>query len=69
MRLAEVLSPKADQVRDYLPANYQVICTTDDDRVIIAGEDDHGWTLDDYVIPRLGSGLMFAREIKLEQQT
>lgn len=32
---------------------------------IIKGEDDHGWTLDGYVIPRLGSGLIWAREIDL----
>ena len=33
------------------------------DVFIIAGEDVAGWTLDDYVIPRLGSGLIFAEEI------
>lgn len=30
---------------------------------VIAGEDSHGWTLDDYVIPRYASGLIWAEEI------
>lgn len=51
----------AKQVRNYLPANYSVVgvhgCV-----VTIEGTDDHGWTLDDYVIPRLASGLIHARE-------
>ncbi len=33
--------------------------------VVIGGEDDHGWTLDKYVIPRLGSGMLRADEIDL----
>jgi hypothetical protein len=32
---------------------------------VIQGEDNAGWTLDDYVIPRLASGLHFAKEIDL----
>lgn len=32
---------------------------------VIAGEDTAGWTLDDYVIPRYGSGLIWAMEIDL----
>ena len=32
---------------------------------VIEGEDSAGWTLDSYVIPRLGSGLIFADEIDL----
>lgn len=61
------------EVEAYLPANYAVL--TDhianpfsDDRVrlnvVIAGEDDCGWTLDGYVIPRLASGLMHCREYR-----
>jgi hypothetical protein len=30
---------------------------------VIGGYDDHGWTLDGYVIPRLASGLIGAREV------
>lgn len=33
--------------------------------VVIEGRDSHGWTLDDYVIPRLQSGLHAAWEIDL----
>ena len=36
------------------------------DDVIIGGVDNHGWTLDDYVIPRLGSGMMICTEIVLD---
>lgn len=36
-----------------------------DDVIVIAGRDNHGWTLDKYVIPRLGSGMMRADEIDL----
>jgi hypothetical protein len=34
---------------------------------VIAGLDMSGWTLDDYVIPRLGSGSIGAREITATQ--
>lgn len=53
-----------EQVKRYLPSNYQVIWTGEEGAVI-AGRDDHGWTLDGYVIPRLGSGLIRADEIDL----
>lgn len=42
--------------------DYEIIGRMDD-VFIIAGEDVAGWTLDDYVIPRLASGLIFAEEI------
>lgn len=32
---------------------------------VIEGEDKAGWTFDDYVRPRLGSGLIWADEIDL----
>jgi len=32
--------------------------------VVIGGHDVAGWTLDDYVLPRLASGLIFGEEIK-----
>jgi hypothetical protein len=55
----------------YLPSNYRVIFETTDpshnDRpvFVIEGEDDSGWTLDNYVIPRYGSGLIACQEIDL----
>lgn len=52
-----------ERVRDYLPSNYSADvnpCTGD---IHIVGHDDHGWTLDGYVIPRLASGLIAAEEL------
>jgi hypothetical protein len=63
-----------DNVAAYLPSNYEVIYTErhsewSTDRqwrvVVIAGEDSCGWTLHDYVLPRLASGMMHAVEIDL----
>ena len=55
-------------VEAYLPHGYEVVAETTDERdgktvFVIAGEDFAGWTLDGYVIPRLGSGLIWATEI------
>ncbi len=54
----------------YLPDNYQASLVTANNltfRVKVCGEDDAGWTLDDYVIPRLASGNMFAEETELSK--
>jgi hypothetical protein len=48
-------------VQDYLPSNYNAHDL--DGAIIISGYDSHGWTLDGYVIPRLSSGLIPAREL------
>ena len=54
----------AERVAAYLPAGYRVVeadvIGKQGDSVIIAGYDIAGWTLEDYVIPRLASGCMFA---------
>jgi hypothetical protein len=59
----------------YLPDNYRVIYEHPDYEqnysqqrnprpvFVIAGEDNAGWTLDRYVIPRYGSGLIACEEI------
>ena len=59
-----------DRVVPYLPHNYDVqkftIALPDGEvveRLLIVGSDVAGWTLEDYVIPRLASGLIFAEEI------
>ena len=49
-------------VAAYLPANYRVVGATPDG-ILIEGEDRAGWTLDDYVLPRLASGLYHGREV------
>lgn len=67
-RRAIVKSPSGgqlDTVRSYLPSNYTASVTigTEGGDILIEGYDRAGWTLDDYVIPRLASGLIAAREI------
>ncbi len=61
-RRAIFITQEVDRLKAYLPANYEVAEVTPDG-VIIEGEDFAGWTLDEYVIPRLASGLIFGREI------
>ena len=51
-----------ETVQAYLPSNYEVTGTHEDGGIVINGVDNLGWTLDDYVIPRLASGGYFARE-------
>ena len=60
-RYAKIKSTQPDAVADYLPSGYKVIAKTSR-TVWIEGEDDHGWTLDGYVLPRLASGLHFGVE-------
>lgn len=67
MRFAVVRSNSSDKIdatKDLLPSNYQVIHVSPiGEGVLICGEDDHGWNMDDYVIPRLASGNIAAREV------
>lgn len=57
----------ADDIHDvaqYLPSNYQVVHEDENGMGwLICGVDNAGWTLDEYVIPRLGSGLIQCREV------
>jgi len=50
-----------DSIKRFLPSNYTARVIGPD--VLVAGTDSAGWTLDDYVIPRLGSGLFYAKEV------
>ncbi len=72
LRFAEISNPDEDweRVKAYLPDNYQVtriaVEVPDGEvmiRLLIIGTDVAGWTMDEYVIPRLASGLIFATEI------
>jgi hypothetical protein len=63
-----------DNPAAYLPSNYRVIYTEPSQEpyaregwksVMIAGEDNAGWGLDSYVLPRLASGNMHGKEIDL----
>ena len=56
-------------VKSYLPHNYEAyyepcVDASVEPYILIEGYDRAGWTLDGYVIPRLGSGLIFAKEIE-----
>ena len=67
-RAARVVSRDAtlERVQQYLPRNYTA---SERNGVIwISGRDQAGWTLDEYVIPRLASGLIFAEEVSSEGQ-
>ena len=76
LRIALALTSDAADVAQYLPGNYSVIGRTmelENNKtsltlmgILIAGVDNYGWTLDDYVIPRLGSGMISCREISLQ---
>jgi hypothetical protein len=54
--------PTREVVERYLPHNYKVVEVTAK-TITISGVDNAGWTLDDYVIPRLASGLIYAEEV------
>ena len=57
-----------EKVQAYLPFNYRAHQTTDGTGdIYITGIDNAGWTMDEYVIPRLGSGLINAVEISFEE--
>lgn len=57
----------AKHVAEYLPGNYKVTGTHRSSMyrlvVEVEGEDVAGWTAEDYVIPRLASGLMWAYDV------
>lgn len=56
------------QVQAYMPANYTANrASMFGGGILITGQDNAGWTLDGYVIPRLASGLIFAREIGADE--
>jgi hypothetical protein len=63
LRKGRIARTKSGNPGAYLPHNYQVT-GEDDEFVYFAGHDNAGWTLEDYVIPRLHSGLYWAEEVK-----
>lgn len=69
-RVAVVLDDaiSAEHVQQYLPQGYNAKIEYIDKqrstlRVVIRGYDIAGWTLNEYVIPRLGSGMIVATEV------
>ena len=79
MRFAIVTGARdAKELWAYLPNNFVIVGGGAQSRerggrtevrheYVIAGLDSHGWTLEDYVIPRLGSGSIGCREITATQ--
>lgn len=64
MRIAIAHTGKTKDVAQYLPNNFRVLGRSlDSTCTIIIGVDDHGWTLEDYVIPRLRSALIHCEEV------
>lgn len=57
---------EGEAVARYLPSGWQVLSTWAEGvyaMALIGGTDRAGWTLDDYVIPRLASGMRYASEV------
>lgn len=52
------------RVERYLPENFFAYVSAE--RIVITGEDAAGWTMEGYVIPRLASGMIFARLVSDE---
>lgn len=62
-REAVVLSKESvETIERYLPSNYEA-WERHPGLIVIFGKDVAGWTLDGYVMPRLSSGLIMAREL------
>lgn len=71
VRIAKVVSTgpgplPLSTIERYLPSNYQAV-ELPDGSVWIVGQDVAGWGLDTYVIPRLASGLIYAKEFAVGQ--
>lgn len=47
----------------FLPDNYNGFVDVQTDTAFVVGRDVAGWTLDEYVLPRLASGLYFGTEV------
>ena len=57
-----------EKVQAYIPFNYRAHQVTDGTGdIYISGIDNAGWSMDGYVIPRLGSGLINAVEMSFEE--
>lgn len=71
-RRALIKCPDIKRVEAHLPSNYEVAYAYESPLfgpcVVIEGNDSAGWTLHDYVLPRLASGLIFGDEIIEEKR-
>jgi hypothetical protein len=62
-----IVSGKPEKVEPYLPRNYIVLGWSGPYSTIIGGFDDAGWTMQDYIIPRLGSGMYVCTELTTKE--
>lgn len=60
-----IWSGKTDWHKSGVSGQWKQVPGMEDDVVVIGGRDDHGWSLDKYVLPRLASGLMRCDECDL----
>jgi hypothetical protein len=51
-----------DEVKRYLPSGWDAHLVHDD-FILATGQERAGWTVDGYILPRLASGLIVAKEI------
>lgn len=69
-KVAKVTTPRStlSEIQAYMPSNYTAFVhenqTYGDSEIIIVGADSAGWTMQGYVLPRLGSGLHNAVELE-----
>jgi len=56
-----------EMVKAYLPANFRVLGLMDDE-VVVIGHDHLGWTAEQYVIPRLQSGMFVVAEVDITEE-
>lgn len=61
-RTATLRGGTVEEVMALLPANYSLVGTEADGSVGIVGFDQDGWTLGDYVFPRMASALIYGSE-------
>lgn len=61
-KVADAPDITVQKLKAYMPANYNVIVGPDGSFYVV-GIDMAGWTMDDYIIPRLASGLIWAQEV------
>ena len=57
MKYALINTDRTDTIERYLPGNYDAVPFGP--FVLVYGTDNRGWTLEDYVLPRLASGLFY----------
>ncbi len=69
-RYGLVLEDSYYKAERYLPRAFKLygkVDTPEGKMIVISGFNNHGWTLEGYVIPRYMSGMIFCRELLIEE--